>query len=197
MGTGTFGLMDTGHKSIVRVEFRDLCTHASAAMPMSPCTPVAVSAQTLGPLSVLLRVCPAWTLSETTSRYPILLNTPVGTLNSILLVIERQSPAYSERGEINLFCAFDSKDPITLTATDCHTTITVCHRHTAAVAQQSTDSTSSLSYPRHSDVAAHERYTSEQYLPPTLVAERASAPLLLRTWLRSLTVHRLNDLRGR
>ena len=114
-------LMDTRHKSIVRMNFRALYSCSN-----SVCAYVSIIAhgrftQTLGPSSICLRVCPAWTPLDSTTRYPILLNTPAGTLYSELLVIEWQLPAYSERGE-DYICASDSKDPITLTTTtDCYT----------------------------------------------------------------------------
>ena len=75
-----------------------------------------------GPLSTIVTIVPS-SLPETTTQLSGLLSAAVRSLTSILLVTERQLPAYSERGgHIRYHCAFDSnKRPNTQQQQDYYT----------------------------------------------------------------------------
>ena len=186
--------METRHESIVRVKFQHLCTHTSAAMPISPCIlHLARRRFTLNRRALeryRYATAPSRLLAETTTQYLVLLNTTVRSLTSILPVIERQSPVYSEHGERNLTIApCDSKRPNTQ-----HNNRLPYSQHYLSATHSGRsiviNSTTTLIDPSTAVSSSSNRAVNS--LPPTLVAERASAPLLLRTWLRSLTVRVLN-----
>ena len=185
--------METRHESIVRVKFQHLCTHTSAAMPISPCIlHLARRRFTLNRRALeryRYATAPSRLLAETTTQYLVLLNTTVRSLTSILPVIERPPPECAKLGERNLTIApCDSKRPNTQHNNDYHTQhyLSPTHRSRSIVI----DSTTTLIDPSTAVSSSSNRAVNS--VPPTLVAERASAPLLLRTWLRSLTVQILN-----
>ena len=153
--------------------------------------PAAVLLSITGPLSVIVTRPFRLDSSETTTQHLILLSTAVRSLTSILLVTERPLPECAKLGERNLTIAPRySKRPNTQHNIDYHTQhyLSPTHRSRSIVI----DRTTTFIDPSTAVGSSSDRAVNS--VPPTLVAERASAPLLLRTWLQSFTVRVLNGL---
>ena len=147
--------------------------------------PAAIYLSTQGALSYFASTLRLDSFGPTT-QLSGLLSTPVTTFTNRLLVTERPPPAGADSGDHQRF-RLDSKTKRVKETAQQQNTVssTTCRRH-AVQHTVFNSSTTVTAHPRQLVVIAQERQNHN--LPSTLVAERDSAPLLLRNVVTMLVV---------